>query len=197
DNPTDWAAQVPIAQLSMNTRVVDLHQSSPYSLFFARRYNGIGNFTDTESNLMNSDQLLQRLEYMTKVVFPAASERSRATQQRMIDKFNKTVPQNVFPDGSVVMAIDPIRNNKLDPKYEGPYTVVKHDRNGSYTLRDATGDILNRKYVASQLKLALAEALDPNAYVIATILQHRPPDLKVGRTEHEYKVHWKGYGGLY
>lgn len=193
DNITDWAAQVPVAQLAMNTRTVDLHHSSPYSLFFARRFNGIGNFEDTESNLMNSDKLLERLEYMTKVVFPAASERAKATQQDMIRKFNATVLHNIFPDGAAVMALDPIRNNKLDPKYEGPFTVVKQDRNGSYTLRDKTGDILKRKYVASQLKLALAEALDPNAYVIASVLKHRPPDPKVGRLEHQYRVRWKGY----
>lgn len=54
----------------------------------------------------------------------------------MIKKFNATVLQNVLPDGATVMALDPIRNNKLDRKYKGPFTVVKQDRNGSYTLRD-------------------------------------------------------------
>ncbi|KAF9943604.1 hypothetical protein BGZ65_000680, partial [Modicella reniformis] len=131
--------------------------------------------------------------YMTKVVFPAANERARDTQQRMIDKFNATVLHNIYPDGAVVMVLDPIRGNKLDPKYEGPYTVVKQGRNGTYTLRDTTGDILPRKYVASQLKLTLAEALDPNAYVIASIEEHRPPKPSIGRIEHEYLVHWKGY----
>ncbi|KAF9344023.1 hypothetical protein BGX34_006067, partial [Mortierella sp. NVP85] len=61
--------------------------------------------------------------YLTKVVFPAASgECSGATQQRVIDKFNKTVLQNVFPDGLAVMTMDPIHNNKLDPKYVDLYT---------------------------------------------------------------------------
>ncbi|KAF9951180.1 hypothetical protein BGZ65_006117 [Modicella reniformis] len=79
DNPTDWASQVPVAQLYMNTTIVDLHRSSPYSLFFARRYNGIGDFTDTETNLMDSEKLLERLEYMTKIVFPVASECAQET----------------------------------------------------------------------------------------------------------------------
>ena len=190
-NPNQWAEQVPVVQLSMNTRVVDLHRSSPYSLFFARRYSGIGNFTDTESQLMNSDQLLERLDYMTKVVFPAASERAKVTQQKMVDKFNATVLHNIFADGAIVMALDPIRGNKLDAKYEGPYTVVKQDCNGAYTLRDATGTILERKYAASQLKLVLADALDPNAYTVGSILNHRNPNKD--RPEHEYLVHWKGY----
>ncbi|KAF9943519.1 hypothetical protein BGZ65_000883, partial [Modicella reniformis] len=101
----------------------------------------------------------------------------------MIDRFNATVLHNIFPDGAIVMAIDPIRGNKLDPKYEGPYTVVKQDRNGTYTLRDATGDILPRKCVAPQLKLALADALDLNAYVIGSI-DH--PNHQLVALEHEY-----------
>ena len=36
-----WASHVPMAQIAMNTRIVALHNSTPFSLFFARRFNGI------------------------------------------------------------------------------------------------------------------------------------------------------------
>lgn len=64
----------------MNTRTVDLHHSAPYSLFLARRYNGIGNVEDTEGNPMGSGKLMERLEYMTKIVFPAANEQGSSSK---------------------------------------------------------------------------------------------------------------------
>ncbi|KAF9391402.1 hypothetical protein BGX21_011247, partial [Mortierella sp. AD011] len=130
---------------------------------------------------------------MTKVVFPAADERARKTQQAMVDKFNDTVLHNVFAVGEAVMALDPIKCNKLDPRYEVPFTIVRQDQTGSYVLRDSVGDILPRKYVGSQLKLVLAEPQDPNAYVVQTILKHRPLKPSISTLEHEYLVRWKGY----
>jgi hypothetical protein len=41
DQKHNWAKHVPMAQLAMNTRTVALHNSSPFSLFFARRFNGM------------------------------------------------------------------------------------------------------------------------------------------------------------
>ncbi|KAF9992327.1 hypothetical protein BGZ79_003211 [Entomortierella chlamydospora] len=150
--------------------------------------------SQTNARLMDTKQLLERLEYMTKVVSPAASERARKTQQAMVEKFNDTVLHNVFAVGAAVMALDPIKGDKFNPRYEGPFTVVRQDQAGSYVLRDPVGDILPRKYVASQLKLVLAEPQDPNAYVVQTILKHRPPKPSILRLEHEYLVRWKGYG---
>ncbi|KAF9342594.1 hypothetical protein BGX26_007211 [Mortierella sp. AD094] len=49
---------------------------------------------------MSQEELLQRLEYMTTVVFPAIKKRSLATQKRMIERFNATILQNEFPDGA-------------------------------------------------------------------------------------------------
>ncbi|KAF9371897.1 hypothetical protein BGX21_004964, partial [Mortierella sp. AD011] len=176
----------------MNSKVVSLHQSSPYSLFFARRYNGIGKYEFTESQLANNELLLERLKYMTEVVFPGASEKARATQQKMMDRFNDTASRSEFHEGTAVMALDPIKGNKLDPKYEGPYIVVRQDRNGAYVLKDATGTELHRKYAPSQLKVVLVEPKDPNAYVVRKILDHSEPDKE--HKEWYYLVRWKGYG---
>ncbi|KAF9105316.1 hypothetical protein BGX27_009690, partial [Mortierella sp. AM989] len=123
------------------------------------------NYMGTESNLMNTEQLLERMKYMTEVVFLAADERTQATQQRMISKFNASVKHNEFSVGTIVMSLDPIQGGKLTPKYEGPFTVA-----------------------------VLAEAIDPNAYVVGKILEHRPPKPDKGRIEYEYHVPWKGYG---
>jgi len=186
-----WDLHIPVAQLAMNTRIVALHNSSPFSLFFARRFNGFHNFTDDKNQLLSHKELCERLTYMTEIVFPAIDKLSRKTQQKMIDRFNATVLHNQFPEGSKVMTLDPIRNGKLDPKYEGPYTVVRRTTGGTYQLKDGTGAPLGRNYAPSQLKLVLEDPNSSQTFEIEKILGHRPHPTKKG--EWQYSVKWKGY----
>jgi transposase InsO family protein len=189
DHKQQWANHVPMAQLAMNTRIVALHNSSPFSLFFARRYNGISNFSDTTEKLSSQEELLERLEYMTKTVFPAIDTKTRETQRRMIERFNRTVLHSEFPDGAKVMSLDPILGDKLSPRYEGPYTVVRRTTGGSYVLKDATGEELGRNFAPSQLKLVLDDFEATDTYVVEKILNHRQgPGGGM-----EYRVKWKGY----
>jgi len=190
DQRQAWARHVPMAQLAMNTRSVALHNSSPFSLFFARKFNGISNFsTEKKGVLLSQEELLERLEYMTKTVFPAIQSKTRETQRRMIERFNRTVLHNEFPDGAKVMTLDPIKGDKLAPRYEGPYTVVRRTTGGSYVVKDGTGEELGRNFAPSQLKLVLDDFESTEAYEVEKILDHREePGEGV-----EYHVKWKGY----
>ncbi|GJJ75097.1 hypothetical protein EMPS_07455 [Entomortierella parvispora] len=186
-----WDLHVPMAQLAMNTRIVALHNSSPFSLFFARKANGFRNYSKSTKNVMTHKQLCDRLAYMTEIVFPAIDKKSEETQKKMIARFNATVLHNEFPDGAKVMTLDPIRGNKLTPRYEGPYTVVRRTTGGSYELRDGTGESLSRNYAPSQLKLVLEDLNTLPIFEIEYILDHRPHPSRKG--EWEYKAKWAGY----
>ncbi|GJJ67916.1 hypothetical protein EMPS_00262 [Entomortierella parvispora] len=186
-----WDLHVPMAQLAMNTRIVALHNSSPFSLFFARKANGFQNYSKSTKNVMTHKQLCDRLAYMTEIVFPAIDKKSEETQKKMIARFNATVLHNEFPDGAKVMTLDPIRGNKLTPRYEGPYTVVRRTTGGSYELRDGTGESLSRNYAPSQLKLVLEDLNTLPIFEIEYILDHRPHPSRKG--EWEYKAKWAGY----
>lgn len=185
-----WDKHIPLIQLSMNTRIVHLHNSSPFSLFFARQANGFSNYMNDTGDVMSQEELLERLTYMTEVVFPAVEEKAKITQAKMIERFNATVLHNEFPDGAKVMTLDPIRGDKLTARYEGPYTVVSKSAHGAYTLRDATGEILGRNYAPSQLKLVLDD-LETNAFEVERIVGHKPNEHAPG--EYLYHVKWKGY----
>jgi hypothetical protein len=93
------------------------------------------------------------------------------------------------------MLNDPHRTNKFEPKYIGPYTVVRRARNGAYVLKDQTGDILDRHVPADQLKFLtkrapkkiLSEA-SQEVYEVDHIVDHR------GDPGHyEFLTRWKGY----
>ena len=186
-----WDLHVPMAQLAMNTCVVALHNTSPFSLFFARKFNGFHNFTNDKNELLTHKELAARLKYMTEVVFPAANEKAQATQKLMIERFNATILHNEFPIGAKVMAVDPIIGNKLTPRYEGPYTVVHRTTGGSYVFDESTGKPLGRNYALSQLKLVLEDHDHIVSYEVERIVGHRFAQGEEG--EWDYKVKWKGY----
>jgi len=83
ENTNEWDRRLPFIQLAMNTRVVHLHNSTLFSHFFARKANGFCNYTDDEGTIISQEEL-ERLQYMTEVVFPAAEEKSKETQAKMI-----------------------------------------------------------------------------------------------------------------
>ncbi len=189
-NKHTWDDHVPMVQLALNTRTVALHNSSPFSLFFARRFNGFHNFTDDQGGLLSHKELTDRLEYMSTVVFPAIDAKALSTQKKMIERFNKTILNNEFPDGAKVMALDPIQGDKLTPRYEGPFTVVRRNTGGAYELRDGTGELLGRRYAPSQLKLVLDDLEDVDIFEVETLVDHRN-SLTGGGVE--YYVKWKGF----
>jgi hypothetical protein len=192
DRKDTWAMHAPMAQLAMNARVVALHNSSPFSLFFARRFNGLSNFSNDKGTITSLETLLERLKYMTEIVFPGVEAKARETQRRMIERFNRTVLHNEFADGAKVMSLDPIKGDKLSPRYEGPYTVVQRTTGGSYVLRDGTGELLRRNFAPSQLKLVLDDYEETVTYEVEKILAHRD----VPGEGVEYHVKWKGFKEL-
>ncbi|KAF9332047.1 hypothetical protein BG006_005084 [Podila minutissima] len=110
---------------------------------------------------------------MTEVVFPAVERRSQAAQACMIERFSATVLHSEFPNGALVMTLDPIKGDKLSPCYEGPYSVVEDTAHGAYVLRDGTGALLGRHYTPSQLKLVLDNFEDSVTYEVECIIDHR------------------------
>jgi hypothetical protein len=74
-----WDDHIPMTQLALNTRVVALHNSSPFSLFFARRLNGFHNIANDQGVPLSLSELEERLRYMTEVIFPAIDAKARST----------------------------------------------------------------------------------------------------------------------
>ncbi|KAG0359569.1 hypothetical protein BGZ54_009907 [Gamsiella multidivaricata] len=136
------------------------------------RFNGFHNFSNNKDERLSHSESLERLLHITEVDFPAVSAKSRATQKRMIERFNRTVLHNEFPDGAKVMTLDPILGDKLTPKYEGPNVVVRRTTGGAYVLKGGAGDLLQRQYAPSQLKLVPDDCGD-TTYKVEEILEHR------------------------
>ena len=189
-NLTDWDVHLPMVQLQMNSRIVSLHNSTPFSLFYGRAFPGISNFTASESRTLSDEELEKRLLYLTHLVYPALSELSSTNQTKMIDKFNKSHTIREIHPGTFVMAIDPVAEGTLTPKKDGPFKVTRKTAFGAYELQDATGQILPRHYAPEQLNVVTQDLEQPSeeSYEVESILDHTYKNDQM-----LYKVHWKGY----
>ncbi len=194
-----WPLFVPFAQLSFNNKISSLTQSTPFSLMFGRSLNELRDYTGvpagSEPSSVSLDNWKVHQEKIISVIYPAVSDRVRISKQKMVATLNKhrrQLKQGSLPNGAIVMLIDPLRQNKFEPKYVGPYTVIRRTRNGAYVLRDATGDLLDRRVPADQLKLVSRTArpsdLEQNVYEVQSILAHKgEPGM------YEYHVKWKDH----
>ena len=88
----DWNLYFPMVQLQLNTNVASLHSSTLFSLSYGHAFAGFSNFDAVESDLLGPKDLDQRLEYLTNIVFPAISEKSKASQKQMIDQVQSFSP---------------------------------------------------------------------------------------------------------
>ena len=132
-------------------------------------------------------------EKIISIIYPSISgnvlDKKNAMIQRL-DQHRRQLKHGGIPAGSTVMLIDPLRKNKFEPKYIGPYTVVRRNRGGAYEIKDATNVILDRRIPSDQLKLVTrrSKRQDDNIYVVEKILSHR------GTPGHmEYLVKWKHF----
>ncbi|CDH60654.1 hypothetical protein RO3G_15169 [Lichtheimia corymbifera JMRC:FSU:9682] len=137
----DWDYYVPSTQLELNMRVAKRLNTPPFSLMFARDMNAYRDYRKngaTSSKPMSHDELVERLQYMQGIVFPALKEKVEAYNQAMTDKFNSTHKLIDFPEQSHVMVRVQSRGSKLAPAFEGPYTVLRKTEGGTYVLQDET-----------------------------------------------------------
>ena len=88
------------------------------------------------------------------------------------------------------MLNDPLRSDKFQPKYIGPYTVSRRTRWGAYQLRDATGDPLIALFLLINSNSSLVNLvllISPLNLPVEKILSHR------GTTgNYEYQTKWFG-----
>ena len=168
---------------------------------FGRNLNEIKDYTNTdaesstENNIIDLNNWNEHLLKIQSLIYPAIFDRTINKKNKMIQRLNKTrklITENSFPINAVVMLRDPNRNDKFEPKYLGPYYIVRRTRNGNYVIRDATGEELERRVPPDQLKLISKTQRDvdiaSNVYEIEKIIEHRGTP-----GNYEYHVKWKNY----
>lgn len=200
----DWDVYLPSIQLAMNNRISKRLNSTPFSLMFARKmiepygFKSSNNLPDRNKDIspMSHEELMKRIDYMTDIVFPAITAKTKAQVELEQAKFNDSHKLVDYSPGSHVMVRIPTKAGQLAPVYEGPYTVVRKNAGNAYILRDETGVLSPRAYTSVELKLISNEEVierddegnEIKSYEIEAIINHRGPP-----KNREYLVRWKNY----
>lgn len=191
----NWPVFAPFAQLTFNDKVATLTGSSPFALMFGRALNPLTDYTSTSTAPVSLDDWKEQQEKILTLIYPAIGDRIRAGKAdltKRLDKHRKVLLPNSIPNGAIVMLKDINRTQKFDPKYVGPYTVIRRARNGGYVLRDGTGDLFDRHVPADQLKLVSRQPRAKDK-VDDTFEVEEVVDCRGSVGSYEFLVKWKGY----
>ncbi|SAL98530.1 hypothetical protein [Absidia glauca] len=190
----DWDLYVTPVQLAINPKIVRLHGSAPFSLMFARKLDDFKDYRGTELPTSMSDtgtdEIYKKINDMPEIVLPAIAQRTQDIRDASQKKFDKTLKIIDYPIGSLVSIRKPTRTVQMEPKFNGPFTVVRKNKGGAYTLQQRDGELLPKQYPPSALK-SVSE--DPRTsseerWEVQSIIDHKGTPGK-----YEYKVRWKGY----
>lgn len=160
---------------------------------FNRALNKFKDYTkDKTVRQMSVEEIQEAIKKMEEIVLPAINERTKSVNEARKKKFDKEKTITEFTKGDQVMVRVRNKQGKLDAEYEGPYTIVRKNKGGAYTLKDLQGELELRDHVPSELKLVLprkdVNAEDKN-FTVDKIVAHR----KDSNSSYSYKVRWKGY----
>ncbi|CDH61216.1 hypothetical protein RO3G_11965 [Lichtheimia corymbifera JMRC:FSU:9682] len=122
----DWDIYVPATQLALNAKISTRLNTTPFSLMFARKLNDFKDYRDDQQlSPMQRNDLLQRIDDMSNIIFPAIKERIDHVTNKQKGNFDKKHQLIEFPINSHVMKHVLQKKGKLHPEYDGPYTVVR------------------------------------------------------------------------
>jgi hypothetical protein len=90
-----------------------------------------------------------------------------------------------FHPGAYVMVMDDLRSSKMEPRYTGPYLILRRNKGGAYILK--ANDDTEIKRAPSQMKLVYQDAIAPSVLAeVDQILDHKELNNKT-----YYLTKWK------
>jgi hypothetical protein len=195
----NWSIYVPFAQVTFNDKIASLTGSSPFALMFGRVLNQLKDYSGTrpDASIISLDNWKDHQDKILSIIYPAISDRIKGAKDKLaqtLTKHRRMLLPSSIPTGATVMIKDPVRENKFEPKYIGPYIIARRAYNGAYVLRDVDGDILDRHVPIDQIKIVskTSRDKDQNTFVVKKILKHRGAP-----GSYEYLVQWKHFSDEY
>ena len=189
----EWDVFVPSTQLALNALESPRTKTPPFTLMFGRELNDFKNYKNEEMKKpLSNQELVARIKHMADIVFPAIRERTEIAMNTQKEKFDTSHNLKEFTPGTHVMVLIPEKSSKLQPYYEGPYTVIRKNQGGAYILKNEEDKEIEKRFPPSALKLVDISPGEMDetegVYIVQTILEH-----KKHKGNYLYKVRWKGY----
>lgn len=197
-NVADWDLKVPSAQLFLNSKYNARTKSTPFSLMFGRNPNDFVDFGKEKDNATAEkirEDLKGKIKRMTEIVYPAVYENVKHVTEKQKKSFDTSHKMIDLKPGSTVMILVTEKQNKLDPKYKGFYTVVRKTAANTYVLKNEKGFLEPRNYPPSLLKKVsdkISEHKD-EFFEVEAIIGHKKDD----NNKYMYRCKWFDYDESY
>jgi hypothetical protein len=197
----DWDLHLNAVQLAMNIKYSSLHKSRPFTVLFNRQPNDFIDYSKVPHTLSTEKAdvklINEKLKFAQEVVIPQITKRIKETSQKQHEAFSKkhTILEDMYPIGTRVMAINPVRNSKLEERWSGPFIVHGYTDRNAYILRDPAGHLLSRDFAVHHLRPLVDDPsfksdneFKDGHFEVQAIIDHRGHP-----GAYEYLVHWLGY----
>ena len=180
---------MPVVQYFLNHRTSRWTESRPFESFFAQPLVPPGSYREVTSQKLNEEDLKDRLDYMSEVVFPSLRQKVEVYNNKMEKAFNKKKQITEFAPGDMVYVKNDTAVDKLEESALGPFKVLRRTKGGTYILQDSRGEPLDEGFPPSKLTKVpqdvqgLHRMEDDKHYKVENILDHQ-----IGENGNEYLV---------
>ena len=191
NNQAEWPDWIPFVLMAYRSQQNSITKFSPYELVFGLHMKVFDNDSDTLT--VKQAEISQRSDELKNLV---DNIRQKANDNRVVGQEKQKHIQNArsnvqfesIPPGTNVLIINDGIIPKLKARYKGPFIIVEKDRFDNYTLKDATGHIVEEKFPLQKLKIITPEENQEKSFEVQKILGHKDEN-----NQRFYLVKWKNY----
>lgn len=189
-NPEAWDKWIPFALMAYRSRKHSVTGFSPFEILFGKRM-GIFTKADELKGEFDIGERAEELRNLLETTRPAVRTNTAAgkrKQARTQEGRSRIIPG--LEVGSKVFVKVPMRINKLQRKFNGPFTISRITELGNYYLMNEEGKELEKAVPVTKLKpFGGTEKTDePEVFEVAKIVDHRASNDRI-----EYFVKWAGF----
>ncbi|CAF0856919.1 unnamed protein product [Brachionus calyciflorus] len=200
ENPIKWDDWLPFVLMAYRSRIHPSTKFTPFELFFGRKMNNLEDWSNQKEEeeeyalYRRSEEIRKLYNFNVPMALDSvekSQERQRQVQNR---RENSKISEEIIENGTKVFIKAVGLQNKLEPKFYGPYTVVGQTPNGNYWLENSKNKKLKTLYPRSRLKVVPSEVgveedCDKRPHEeVEEIIKHRKRNGKI-----QYLVKWKDF----
>lgn len=192
NEPQEWDKWIPYVLLAYRTKINSVTNYTPYEIMFGREMIEFKKW-NTEPSEEEAFALYKRsveIKKMYEYEIPKVRETIKEVQEGQMKRQNQqhNIEDTTLAIGSKVFLKDPQLLNKLEARYQGPFTITGLTKHQNYWLSNNQGKRLKHSYPLSRLKIVSNKVEDENVYEVEKIINER-----VRNGTKEYLVKWKDY----